>query len=161
MEDLDPVQRVEEFISKHGIVARIEILEPESARTSLLASQALGCSIAEIAKTIVFMNHENSEPILVILSGDKKVNLEKLAGQIATTASALRKMTANEVKEQTGYAIGGVPPFPHKVGTRVFADNSLFRFESIWAAAGGSNAVVQLKPSVFIQLGIPQIDASE
>ena len=81
--------------------------------------------------------------------------------QLSTNPKELRKMSADEVKEFTGYSIGGVPPFPHRDGTNVFADDSLFRFERIWAAAGSSNAVIALKPSELIRLGLARIDIAE
>lgn len=152
----DSVQRVKEYVSKHSIEAEIRLLEQESTRTSSMAAGSLGCSVAEIAKTIGFVK-EGGSPILITLSGDKKVNMQKLAEIIGTSPGGLRKMSAEEVKALSGYSIGGVPPFPHKEGVRVLSDDSLFRFESVWAAAGSTNAVMRMRPSVLTSLGIPSV----
>ncbi|MDG6999972.1 MAG: YbaK/EbsC family protein [Nitrososphaerota archaeon] len=151
----DSVQRVKEYVSKHKIEAEIRLLEQESTRTSSMAAESMGCSVAEIAKTIVFVT-EGGSPILITLSGDKKVNMQKMA-EILGTSGGLRKMSAEEVKALTGYSIGGVPPFPHKEGVSVLSDDSLFRFESVWAAAGSTNAVMRMRPSVLTSLGIPSV----
>ena len=89
------------------------------------------------------------------------MNLDKLAKQLSTGPSALRKMTVDEVRELTGDYTGDAPPFPHRDGTKVFADSSLFRFGGVWAAAGSSNAVVIVKPSDLILLGISRVDIAE
>ena len=104
---------------------------------------------------------EPPRPILVVLSGDKRVDVKKLAEFLGVDSKLLRKMTADEVKEYTGYSIGGVPPFAHEKSLEVFADNSLFRFEKIWAAAGGSNAVMPLRPNDLNELGIHTVNVSE
>ena len=127
----------------------VRVLQPDSTRTSKAAADTLGCTIAEIAKTIAFLEEEKVTPILVILSGDKKVsvsNLERELSQSTGGIPKLKKMSAEQVKEMTGYSIGGVPPFPHFDGVIVLADESLFRFEKVWAAAGTPNSVMQLSP---------------
>ncbi len=159
----DSVQRVKEYVSTHNIEAEIRLLTQESTRTSSMAAESLGCSVAEIAKTIGFVkaDKEGRSPILITLSGDKKVNMQKFAQTIGTSPRELRKMSAEEVKTLTGYSIGGVPPFPHKEGVSVLSDDSLFRFESVWAAAGSTNAVMRIRPSVLTSLGIPSVAVSE
>lgn len=141
---------VEEFIKKNQIDAELKILAPESTRTSELAAKAVGCSVAEIAKSIVFYYFKDSlkNAAIVVLSGDKKVNEEKLIDFLQ--ADDVRKMSAEEVKEETGYTIGGVPPFPHRAGVRILIDKSLFRFRRVWSAAGSANAVMKLSPEMLI-----------
>jgi prolyl-tRNA editing enzyme YbaK/EbsC (Cys-tRNA(Pro) deacylase) len=158
----DPICRVRSFLSEHGIQANIRELKPESTRTSLLASQALGCTVAQIAKTIAFVYFENADPrpIMVILSGDKSVSIDKLASYLSVSPELLRKMSADEVKQFTGYSIGGVPPFPHNERVKISVDKSLFRFKTVWAAAGKSNAVMELDSSIFDRLEIPKIFVS-
>ncbi|HXQ93219.1 MAG TPA: YbaK/EbsC family protein [Nitrososphaerales archaeon] len=146
------------------IDAEIVVLAPESTKTSALAASALGCTIAEIAKTIAFLisSSDPPAPALVVLSGDKRVSSEKLAQTVEISKVYLRKMNADEVKESTGYSIGGVPPFPHRSGVSVMADESLFRFTKVWAAAGSSNAVMGISPKILTDsLKIRQVNVSE
>ena len=141
--------RVLDFIESSKIQAKVRVLAPESTRTSKAASEVLGCSVAEIAKTIGFLTAEHN-PVLVILSGDKRVDVSKLEEELTSRRmGALRKMSAEEVKSRTGYSIGGVPPFPHRDGILLLADDSLFRFEKVWAAAGNANSVMQISPAVL------------
>ncbi|MDG6998453.1 MAG: YbaK/EbsC family protein [Nitrososphaerota archaeon] len=160
----DSVQRVRQYISSHSIDAEVRLVAPESTRTSHLAAESLGCTVAEIAKTIGFVRNsgeKDTSPILVTLSGEKRVNLEKLAQYLGVPLPTLRKMNAEEVKSFTGYSIGGVPPFPHDANVKVLADESLFQFERVWAAAGSTNAVMKLSPSVLTNLGISRIAVSD
>ncbi len=130
--------RVIEFIKERGIDARVVTLS-NSTRTSQLAADALGCTIAEIAKSVVFLNDDSA--IIVVISGDKRVDLKKL---VVFLEGQVSNADADTVKEKTGYVIGGVPPFPHNLGVRVLLDNSLNRFDWVWAAAGTPNSVMRL-----------------
>jgi prolyl-tRNA editing enzyme YbaK/EbsC (Cys-tRNA(Pro) deacylase) len=120
--------------------------------------------IAEIAKTIGFLTTDSTSPALtlVVLSGDKRVNSERLEQCLEIPKGHLRKMDADEVKKYTGYSIGGVPPFPHRNEVSVLVDNSLFRFGKVWAAAGSSNAVIGISPEILTAaLMIRRVDVSE
>ena len=164
MDSQTGVELVRSFVQDQRIDAEIVIVAPESTKTSALAASALGCTVAEIAKTIGFLmtSSDSPTPTLVVLSGDKRVSSEKLARSIQTSKAHLRKMNADEVKEFTGYSIGGVPPFPHRSGVAVLVDESLFRFGKVWAAAGSSNAVMGISPKILTEaLKIPQVDVSE
>ena len=130
--------RVSEFIKEKGIDARVVTLG-NSTRTSQLAAEALGCTIAEIAKSVVFLNSDSS--VIVVISGDKRVDLRKLTEFLGCKVS---NADAETVKEKTGYVIGGVPPFPHNLSVRVLLDSSLNRFDKVWAAAGTPNSVMRL-----------------
>ncbi len=157
------VQRVKEFLEKERLGFIVKILAPESTRTSILAAEAIGCSVAEIAKSIAFVKTHKFEPIIVILSGDKFVNIEKLAVSLGLeSADLLRKMTADEVKLLTGYPIGGLPPFPHDERCLILVDKSICRFARVWAAAGSPNSVMQI-PSDFLinDLGYRVVEVSE
>lgn len=155
-----PAGRVRDFIVEKKLAIEITVLEPEATRTSFSAAESLGCTVAEIAKTIAFLKDSNQErsAVLVTLSGEKRVSISKLSKYLNCD---LRKMSAEEVKKYTGYAIGGVPPFPHDEEILVLADESLFRFNGVWAAAGASNAVMKINPEIFFELNIPKVDVSE
>ena len=142
--------RVTEFLGNSNLRVSVKVLAPESTRTSKAAADTLGCTIAEIAKTIAFEEETRLTAVLVVLSGDKRVNLSRLERNLTGTngeVPKLGKMSAEHVKERTGYSIGGVPPFPHNEGISILVDESLFRFEKVWAAAGTPNSVMQLSPS--------------
>ena len=130
-------EKVRRFLSDYSIpVESVEL--NESTRTSQMAADALGCSVAQIAKSIVFVNHKAA---VVVISGDRRVDdkkLSKILGHKVYIADA------DAVRKYTGYVIGGVPPFPHNEGVVVFLDSSLLRFEEVWTAAGTPNSVFKI-----------------
>lgn len=138
-------ERVAEFLSKSG--ADFEFREfGKSTRNSVLAAEALGCTVAEIAKSVVFVG---DNAVVVVISGDKKVDSSKLA---ATLGETLRIASPDEVREKTGFPIGGVPPFPHDKGVEVLPDSSLTRFRAVWAAGGTPNAVFRIGVADLLRL---------
>lgn len=138
-------RRVAEFLATSG--ASYELREfDESTRSSALAAKALGCSEAEIAKSVVFVGDRT---VVVIISGDKRVDPAKLA---RTAGAELRVAKPDEVRERTGFPIGGVPPFPHEEEVVVLADSSLTRFDHVWAAAGTPNSVIGIGTGDLLRL---------
>ena len=107
------IDTVRKFILDLGVDAKIQILAPESTRTSTLASEALGCSFAEIAKTIAFFweDRGKSLPVLVTLPGEKRVSVPALAHHLGASENTLRKMNANEVKTGDRIFDRGCPAF--------------------------------------------------
>jgi prolyl-tRNA editing enzyme YbaK/EbsC (Cys-tRNA(Pro) deacylase) len=138
-------QRVLEFLGKAGVPAEVRDFEG-TTKSSTLAAAALGCSVAEIAKSVVFVT---PGPVVVVISGDKRVDPRKLAG---ISGGEPRVATADEVRELTGYPIGGVPPFPHRQGVHVMVDGSLARHRWVWAAAGAPNAVFRIESEALVSL---------
>ena len=122
----------------------VELVElNESTRTSQMAADALGCSVAQIAKSIVFVNGDTA---VVVISGDKRVDDKKLSKILGHKVSIAN---ADAVRKNTGYVIGGVPPFPHNEDVKVFLDSSLNRFEEVWTAAGTPNSVFKISTKVL------------
>jgi Cys-tRNA(Pro) deacylase len=132
-------KRVEDFIAKNRIDVRIVEFQ-ESTKTSQAAANVLGCEISQIGKSIVFVG--DNETVVVILSGDKKVDVSKLKNIIG---SEVKIASGNTVKQRTGYPIGGVPPFPHNDGVRVLIDETIERFDEIWVACGTPNSVMKMR----------------
>ncbi len=128
--------RVQSALETAGVVARIVEL-PQSTRTAAEAAQAVGCEVAQIAKSLVFTGADG-EAVLVITSGTNRVDEKRLG---------LQRANADFVREKTGYAIGGIPPVGHATPLRTLIDEDLLRFERIWAAAGTPNAVFELSPA--------------
>lgn len=115
----------------------------ESTRTSAEAAKEIGCSVSQIAKSLIFRGEETGEPILVIASGSNKVNekkVEKEAGE------KIAKADAEFVKRETGFSIGSVPPIIQGRKIKTFIDRDLKKQKTIWAAAGTGNSVFSLTP---------------
>ncbi|TPQ26601.1 MULTISPECIES: YbaK/EbsC family protein [Cupriavidus] len=124
------------------------VMLPATGKTSAEAAAGLGCSVAEIAKSIIFRRLEDDAPVLVIASGSNRVDEAKVAARVG----ALGKADAKFVREKTGYAIGGVCPIGHAVAPVMLLDQDLFRYESLWAAAGHPHAVFNLTPQQLQQM---------
>jgi len=120
----------------------------ESTGTSAEAAAAIGCTLAQIAKSLVFRS-AGGKPVLIIASGANRVD-EKKAG--ALIGEKIGRADPDFVREMTGYAIGGVAPIGHRVAPLVLVDADLYSFTEIWAAAGTPNAVFKLTPSQLLSL---------
>ncbi len=119
-----------------------------STRTSEDAAAAIGCKVAEIAKSLVFKS-ASGRPVLVIASGTNRVDEKKVRALIG---EKIARADADFVREATGYAIGGVPPVAHATAPIVLIDDDLETFATIWAAAGTPNAVFRLTPADLVRL---------
>ena len=121
-------------LKSRGLAGRPRHL-PDSTRSAAEAAAAIGCTVAEIAKSIVFRLAVSDRPVMAVASGANRVDTAKLE---ALCGEKIANADANFVRSHTGYAIGGVPPFGHREDTMTFIDDDLFQYERIWAAAGGS-----------------------
>jgi prolyl-tRNA editing enzyme YbaK/EbsC (Cys-tRNA(Pro) deacylase) len=133
-------RRVQEAVAARGFAFQV-VEFPASTRTAADAAAAIGCEVAQIAKSLVFRTKEEKKPILVIASGVNRVNEKRLRDLVGET---IEKADAEFVREQTGFAIGGVPPVGHREGLAIFIDEELLTLGEIWAAAGTPNAVFRL-----------------
>ena len=115
---------------------------PASTRTAVEAAAAVGCSVGEIAKSLVFRAGDRA--VVAVMSGDNRLDPEKLAAALGEDVS---RADADFVRATTGFAIGGVPPLGHATPIDVFMDTDLFRFEEIWAAAGSPFSVFAIEPA--------------
>jgi prolyl-tRNA editing enzyme YbaK/EbsC (Cys-tRNA(Pro) deacylase) len=128
-----------------------------SARTSQEAADALGVQVGQIAKSVVFRRKSDEVAVLVVTSGDRRVDEKKVAAQVG----ALARADADFVKARTGFTIGGVAPVAHATPPVTLIDRELFRFEEIWAAAGHPNGVFRLSPAQLEALtGAPVCDVT-
>ena len=119
---------------------------PDGTRTAADAAAAVGCKIDQIVKSLVFM--ADVRPILILCSGARRVDEEKLAEYIGTE---IRIAGASEVRAATGYAIGGTPPLGHTVPLKTVVDPHLMEFEEIWAAAGTPDSVFPRQPKELVK----------
>jgi prolyl-tRNA editing enzyme YbaK/EbsC (Cys-tRNA(Pro) deacylase) len=143
-------QRLQEQLHELGLDVEVRELS-ESTRTAADAAAAVGVDVGQIVKSLVFM--EGEEPLLVLCAGDRRVDVDKLGPQV-------RQARGSEVRDATGFAIGGVPPLGHDRPVRTIVDESLRRFDSVWCAAGTPNAVFRVDTHALIST-IPQADVRE
>jgi prolyl-tRNA editing enzyme YbaK/EbsC (Cys-tRNA(Pro) deacylase) len=136
------VERVRAALQQLGIASEVHEL-PASTRTAQDAANALGCEVAQIAKSIVFRGAQSNRPILVVACGAGQIAPAKVAAQVG---EEIAKADANFVRERTGFAIGGVPPVSHGDDVVVILDRELLGFSSVWAAAGTPHAVFAVNP---------------
>jgi prolyl-tRNA editing enzyme YbaK/EbsC (Cys-tRNA(Pro) deacylase) len=115
-----------------------------SARTCQEAADALGVAVGQIAKSVIFRRKSDDVAVLVVASGDKRVDEKKVA---ALVGGALGRADAEFVKARTGFTIGGVSPVAHATPPVTLIDRELFRFEEVWAAAGHPNGVFKAAPA--------------
>jgi prolyl-tRNA editing enzyme YbaK/EbsC (Cys-tRNA(Pro) deacylase) len=128
-----------------------------SARTSQEAADALGVQVGQIAKSVIFRRRSDEVAVLVVTSGDRRVDEKKVAAQVG----AVGRADADFVKARTGFTIGGVAPVAHASPPVTLIDRELFRFEEIWAAAGHPNGVFRLSPAQLEALtGAPVCDVT-
>lgn len=151
------VDRVREALQAAGLPAEIAEF-PAGTRTAEDAARALGTSVGQIVKSLVFL--ADAQPILVLVSGANRVDLGKLAE--AAGVRLIRKADAALVREATGYAIGGVPPVGHRRVLPAFLDRDLLTYDIVYAAAGSPTAVFPIAPQALLgAAGAQEIDLRE
>jgi prolyl-tRNA editing enzyme YbaK/EbsC (Cys-tRNA(Pro) deacylase) len=119
---------------------------PDETRTAAEAAAAIGCELSQICKSLIFA--ADSVPVLVLMDGASRVDVELV--RQALGATEVTRAKAGVVRETTGYAIGGVPPFGHRTRTRVLADRGLLDHDVVWAAAGDPHAVFPMEPKSLV-----------
>jgi len=155
-------RRVSQALAERGHPHAPRWLEV-SARTCAEAADALGVQVGQIAKSVVFRRRSDGVAVLVVASGDRRVD----EGKVAAVVGPIGRADAAFVKQQTGFSIGGVSPLAHAGAPDapppiLLVDRELFRFAEIWAAAGHPNGVFQLSPSQLLALtGAPAADVAE
>ncbi len=150
----ESVQRVARVLQDKGHPHLPQMLD-DAARTAQQAADALGIGVGQIAKSIIFRRKSDDAAVLVVTSGDRRVDEKKVDALVGKTGRA----DAEFVRSKTGYAIGGVPPLAHATPPVTLIDRELLRFDEVWAAAGHPHAVFCLHPSDLAALtGAPVVD---
>ena len=137
--DKEPVKRVERFLKNFDPSQKVIILDT-SARTALEAASSLGCEVGAIIKSLLFRTEKSFT--LCLIAGDKKASLNKIKKSLNIKDVSMAE--ADDVKKITGFTIGGVSPIGHLKKINIFIDNSLERFNSLFAAAGHPNCVFKI-----------------
>ncbi|MFJ8534296.1 YbaK/EbsC family protein [Streptomyces sp. NPDC093591] len=131
---------------------------PEATRTAAEAAAAIECELSQICKSLIFA--ADGVPVLVLMDGASRVDVELVRKELGV--EQVTRAKADVVRESTGYAIGGVPPFGHRTKTRVLADRSLLDHDVVWAAAGNPHAVFPMAPKDLIShAGAALVDVRE
>ena len=120
---------------------------PEGTRTAVDAARAVGCELGQIVKSLVFIAADR--PVIALVSGPNRLDEARLA---ALAGEPVSKAGAEAVREATGYAIGGVPPFGHSTDVPVFMDRDLMAYDAVWAAAGRPDSVFEVAPARLREL---------
>ena len=151
------VTRVVETAAAEGLAIEVRRF-PEGTRTAADAARAVGCEVAQIVKSLVFM--VDDRPVVALVSGANRVDLDKLASAAGGTSA--RRADGDEARAATGFAIGGVPPFGHATETMILIDRDLEVHEVVWAAAGLPDAVFALRPADLVRVsGGTVVDLAE
>jgi prolyl-tRNA editing enzyme YbaK/EbsC (Cys-tRNA(Pro) deacylase) len=145
---MSSVERVRNALQAAGLGAEIKEFDA-STRTSADAAAAIGCEVAQIAKSLVFKAKGSGKAVLVIASGTNRVDEKKLSALIG---EKIGKADADFVRAETGFAIGGVAPVGHTGAVTLLIDADLQQFQEIWAAAGAPNAVFRLTPAELVSV---------
>ena len=150
----EAVQRVARVLQEAGLPHGPVMLD-DAARTAQQAADALGIQVGQIAKSIIFRRKSDDAAVLVVTSGDRRVDEKKVDAIVGKTGRA----DAEFVKAKTGFTIGGVSPVAHAHPSVTLIDRELFRFEEVWAAAGHPHGVFKLRPQDLERLtGAPVAD---
>ena len=138
-------RRVRTALLELGLPGDIHRLA-DSTRTAPEAAAAVGCELGAIVKSLVMRGVRTKEPLLVLVSGDNRADVELIE---AAVDEPVERPDAGYVREVTGYAIGGIPPVGHPDPVRTLMDEDLLRFETVWAAAGHPHAVFPIAPAAL------------
>ena len=139
--------RAEEFarVAAEEYGFEVEVHEfPEGTKTAADAAEAVGCEVAQIASSIVFV--AGGDAVVSVTSGANRVDEAKLAAELGVDPDDVRTANADEIKETLGWSIGGVPPFCHASAVPVLFDETLAEYDTVWAAAGTPEAVFPIDP---------------
>jgi prolyl-tRNA editing enzyme YbaK/EbsC (Cys-tRNA(Pro) deacylase) len=148
-------QRVQEELHARGFGNPVVEL-PDSTRTAAEAAAAVGCTVGQIAKSLIFMGKQTGQGILVIASGANRVDEKAVQ---ALVGEKIGKADADTVRLLTGYVIGGVPPLGHRQSLVTYIDQDLLQYQQIWAAAGHPNAVFALTGEELVAMTGGQVVA--
>ena len=145
MEDLllsDSVQKVHKVLNEQQVAHEFRVLS-DSTRTAQMAADVLGCTPSEIASSLVFESVDSGELVLIVASGGHRVDVDYVSQQLGIP---LQMAKGKRIKQEVGFAIGGVPPLAHDVALKTWLDVRLLQFDMVWGAAGSPFAVFGVAP---------------
>lgn len=146
MADHPAVERVRAHATEHGLTIKVHRF-PAGTHTAADAAHAIGCDVAQIVKSLVLLAAD--QVVLVLVSGADRIDEAKVAGALGMPA--VRRATARETRERTGFVVGGIPPFGHTATPTVLIDAALLGHSIIWTAAGLPDAVFPISPADLVR----------
>jgi prolyl-tRNA editing enzyme YbaK/EbsC (Cys-tRNA(Pro) deacylase) len=141
------IERVQQAASEAGLDIEIRRMGA-STRTAEEAAAQCGCAVGQIVKSLVFQGEQSGRLYLMLVSGAHQLDLAKAA---ALTAEPLARADPRRVRDETGFAIGGVAPIGHRTAIAAYADRVLLGYDRVWAAAGAHDAVFAAEPSALVK----------
>ena len=141
-------QKVADAAHELGLSITIKEFDA-TTRTAEDAAKAIGCTVAQIVKSLLFV--VDTQPTMALVRGPNRLDEAKLANLCGVSKKKVKRADADTVREVTGFAIGGVPPFGHQTKLPVYIDQDFWQFELIWAAAGTPNTVFAITPDHLVQ----------
>lgn len=141
-------RKIQDTLASRNLPLRV-IEFPQSTRTATDAANVIGCRVEQIATSLIFKGQQSERAFLVIASGPQRVNETRLSEYVG---EAIARADADFVRQQTGYAIGGVPPIGHDRPLETLIDASVLVYDEIWAATGTPNAVFRLTPETLLAM---------
>ena len=137
-----PAHRVQTAANELGLHVEVRVMA-QITRTAEQAAAAVGCAVGQIIKSLIFKGKTTGKPYLLLVSGANRVNEHVVERVIA---EPILRPDADFVREATGFAIGGIPPFGHATQIKTYIDEDLLQYETVWAAAGTPNAIFAVDP---------------
>ena len=149
MSKLEPAaQRVQDALRARGLDSEVRHMS-QTTRTAEEAAAACGCAVGQIVKSLVFRGAQSGKPYLLLVSGANRVDEKAVARHLG---EALKRPDADYVRGVTGFAIGGIPPLGHDTPLATFMDETLLTYDTVWAAAGTSDAVFPSAPAQLAEV---------
>ena len=142
-------QKVTDAAQELGLAIEVKEFD-QTTRTAPDAAVAIGCSVAQIVKSLCFT--VNGTPIMGLVSGVNQLDERKLAALCGVGRKKVKRAKADSVKAATGFSIGGVPPFGHITYMTIYIDEELLQFETVWAAAGTPHSVFAIEPNELVRV---------
>ena len=146
-------QLIQDELRRQGSTAEVRQLD-QTTRSAHDAASAVGCQVGQIVKSLVFRGTESGAAILVLTSGANRVDEAALGARLGEPIS---RAEADFVRQATGFAIGGVPPFGHPTPLKAYFDEDLLDYATVWAAAGTPNAVFEIEPAELQRLARAEV----
>ncbi len=140
--------KIQSELNKYGLELKVVTMQ-ETTRTCIEAANSIGCEVGQIVKSMIFQGKTSGQPVLIVASGNNRINEKKMKGYLG---EAVSRPDAKYVQETTGFAIGGIPPVGHINKLTCFIDADLFQYNEIWAAAGTPFDVFCLSPQQLLAI---------
>lgn len=145
-QQIGSIERVTQAARQAGLAIEVRRMGA-STRTADEAAAQCGCTVAQIVKSLVFQGERSGRLYLFLVSGSRQLDLAKAAAMAGET---LKRAEPRHIRDETGFAIGGVSPIGHRVPIAAFADRTLLAFDVVWAAAGAHDAVFAAEPNALV-----------